>query len=65
MPADAPLRARLGEYGKAVHVLEQCRERHEPSTSYWGASICGRAGEARLTDEPVTCGECRRRMCSK
>ena len=68
MPAQSdPLRARLGSHGRAVHALAQ----HSlwppvpPGTCcwYWGVSLCGRwAGEVRMTEDPVTCGECRRRM---
>ena len=56
----SPMRARLGSHGRAVHALE-FRVLDGNPTGYWGVSICRQAdGEARLTEEPVTCGECRR-----
>lgn len=54
------MNARIGNYGRAVHQLD----RYETPATHgrlvqWGASLCGPwAGEARVTDEPVTCRAC-------
>jgi len=56
--------ARIGSYGKMVHRLA----RHESPVAHgrlcwWGVSLCDQwAGEARVTDEPVTCRGCLRAM---
>ena len=64
-------RARIGFYGRAVHALSECLRRGEMipmrpdaplvrATADWGASLYGSwAGEARLTDEPISCRRCR------
>lgn len=52
--------ARLGSYGKAVHQL-RLHERY-PGVGGpwdWGVSLCGGwAGEARVTDEKISCRAC-------
>ena len=48
----SPRRARLGSYGKMVHLLEECER-------CWGTSVCGKwAGLARFTNEDCDCRWC-------
>ena len=58
------MNARIGSYGKVVHRLATYEDpANHGRLCQWGASLCGQwAGEARVTDEPVTCRACLRAM---
>lgn len=57
------LHGRIGSYGKHVHVVEELALL--PDGTYYGVSPCKVwAGEARLTEEPVTCPKCKEKVKS-